>query len=104
MPLALTADDRNLCMTLRTLNYGNYGIFLIMGNAGFIPSTVVLSLDGETRAPSLIALAMLCAHAPSDFANPKMEQYLLTLKGLINSRLLGPKTQNPKPPKTSKTP
>ena len=28
-------------MTLRTLNYGNYGIFLIMGNAGFCPSTVV---------------------------------------------------------------
>ena len=27
-------------MTLRTLNYGNYGIFLIMGNAGFSPSTV----------------------------------------------------------------
>ena len=27
-------------MTLRTLNYGNYGIFLIMGNAGFRPSTV----------------------------------------------------------------
>ena len=33
-------------MTLRTLNYGNYGIFLIMGHAGFISSTVVLdSLD-----------------------------------------------------------
>ena len=31
-------------MTLRTLNYGNYGIFLIMGNAGFCPSTVVLIL------------------------------------------------------------
>ena len=30
-------------MTLRTLNYGNYGIFLIMGNAGFCPSTVGLS-------------------------------------------------------------
>ena len=29
-------------MTLRTLNYGNYVIFLIMGNAGFCPSTVVL--------------------------------------------------------------
>ena len=29
-------------MTLRTLNYGNYGIFLIMGNAGFCPSAVVL--------------------------------------------------------------
>ena len=28
-------------MTLRTLNYGNYGLFLIMGNAGFCPSTVV---------------------------------------------------------------
>ena len=28
-------------MTLRTLNYGNYGIFLIMGNAGFCPSTDV---------------------------------------------------------------
>ena len=27
-------------MTLRTLNYGNYGIFLIVGNAGFCPSTV----------------------------------------------------------------
>ena len=27
-------------MTLRTLHYGNYGIFLIMGNAGFRPSTV----------------------------------------------------------------
>ena len=30
-------------MTLRTLNYGNYGIFLIIAlvHAGFIPSTVV---------------------------------------------------------------
>ena len=31
-------------MTLRTLNYGNYGIFLIMGSPGFCPSTVVLVL------------------------------------------------------------
>ena len=30
------------CMTLRTLKHGNYGIFLIMGNAGFCPSTVLL--------------------------------------------------------------
>ena len=29
-------------MTLSTLNYGNYGIFLSMGNAGFIPSTIVV--------------------------------------------------------------
>ena len=28
-----------LSSTLRTLNYGNYGIFLIVGDAGFIPST-----------------------------------------------------------------
>ena len=28
------------CTSLRTLHYGNYGIVLIMGNAGFIPSTV----------------------------------------------------------------
>ena len=27
-------------MTLRTLNYGDYGIFLIMGHAGFCPSAV----------------------------------------------------------------
>ena len=33
-------------MTLRTLNYGNYGIFLIMGNAGFCPSTVGLGFRG----------------------------------------------------------
>ena len=37
--------DRPLsCNTSRTLNYGNYGIFLIMGNAGFTSSTVVLPL------------------------------------------------------------
>ena len=35
-------------MTLRTLNYGNYGIFLIMGHAGFCPSTV---LRVSTRVP-----------------------------------------------------
>ena len=28
-----------------TLNYGNYGIFPIMGNAGFRPSTVVSLLS-----------------------------------------------------------
>ena len=33
-------------MTLRTLNYGNYGIFLIMGNAGFCPSTVTYYFVG----------------------------------------------------------
>ena len=32
-----TVDDTN--PALRTLNPGNYGIFLIMGNAGFTSST-----------------------------------------------------------------
>ena len=42
-------------MTLRTLNYGNYGIFLITGNAGFCPSAVlpivsiVVPFFGETK-------------------------------------------------------
>ena len=36
------------CITLlRTLNYGNYGIFLIMGNAGFI-SGAVGTVVGDT--------------------------------------------------------
>ena len=35
-----TADDLNPALPLRTLNYGNYGIFLIVGNAGFVSSTV----------------------------------------------------------------
>ena len=42
-----------ILLALRTLNYGNYGIFLIMGNAGFCPSTVCrLFLARESlRAP-----------------------------------------------------
>ena len=39
-------------MTLRTLNYGSYGIFLFLGNAGFISSTVVLAITKAFfRAP-----------------------------------------------------
>ena len=30
-----TVDGIKPCNTLRTLNYGNHGIFLTMGNAGF---------------------------------------------------------------------
>ena len=33
-------------MTLRTLNYGNYGIFLIVGHAGFCPSAESLDNAG----------------------------------------------------------
>ena len=46
-----TADDINPAhfYLIRTLNYGNYGIFLLVGHAGFISSTVVLvpGLTGE---------------------------------------------------------
>ena len=44
-------------MTLRTLNYGNYGIFLIMGNAGFILSTVGAPKDrlGLPQKPLQVA-------------------------------------------------
>ena len=34
-----------------TLDYGNYGIFLIMGNAGFISSTVVEVVDPHFEKP-----------------------------------------------------
>ena len=33
-------------MTLRTLNYGNYGIFLILGNALFLSSTARVLVRG----------------------------------------------------------
>ena len=45
-------------MTLRTLNYGNYGIFLTMGNAGFCPSAVRSEgLNFVCEYPSLAASA-----------------------------------------------
>ena len=42
-------------MTLRTLNYGNYGIFLIMGNAGFCPSAVALRAQHHVVGVSEVA-------------------------------------------------
>ena len=41
-------------MTLRTLNYGNYGIFLIMGNAG--KGTLFLIMGHAGFCPSAVAL------------------------------------------------
>ena len=52
-------------MTLRTLNYGNYGIFLIMGNAGFCPSAVVSELKGS-RVWVLIQAFSLKGHRLND--------------------------------------
>ena len=42
---APTVDDINPALPIRTLNYGNYGMFLMMGDAGFISAAVY------TRAP-----------------------------------------------------
>ena len=41
-------------MTLRTLNDGNYGIFLIMGNAGFCPSTGILEFSETPKEKGLV--------------------------------------------------
>ena len=35
------------CITLRALNYGNYGILLIMGNAGLISSAVLWACEAS---------------------------------------------------------
>ena len=51
-------------MTLRTLNYGNYDIFLIMGNAGFCPSTVAGSLQYHVVLVASVFL-LLMARGPS---------------------------------------
>ena len=36
-------------MTLRTLNYGNYGIFLIMGHAGFVHQQQCVHFTGVLK-------------------------------------------------------
>ena len=48
-------------MTLRTLNYGNYGIFLIMGHAGFCPST-----EGPLEEPLLQNLQLFVGHVADE--------------------------------------
>ena len=42
-PLLLFVDDINL--HLRTVNYGNYGMFLSMGNAGYIYHQPFVRID-----------------------------------------------------------
>ena len=61
-------------MTLRTLNYGNYGIFLIMGHAGFCPSavwiislvTLLLTLLRTTHVPPSRPQTLYPYRAPID--------------------------------------
>ena len=42
-----------------TLHYGSYGIFLIMGNAGFIASTVALARAASRHTLALQAVSRL---------------------------------------------
>ena len=75
-------------MTLRTLNYGNDGIFLIMGNAGFCPSTVgaqAPDFRGVDEASCGLYPKAPCAHlvhlghkVPSLYRNPLKAQDCLT--------------------------
>ena len=48
-------------MTLRTLNYGNYSIFLIMGNAGFCPSAVSHGFQLRHRVAEVTAQSCVVA-------------------------------------------
>ena len=52
------------CITLMTRIYGNYGIFLIMGTAGFVSSTVEFqatdSEDCSCRASQRAFFLVLC--------------------------------------------
>ena len=58
-----------LSITLRTLSYGKYGIFLIMGNAGIILSTVVDGFNFERGFVSGGAILILSRGAMSRTSN-----------------------------------
>ena len=53
---------------LRTLSYGNYGIFLIMGNAGFISSTVV-----QLGYPKMIRVLKMSGEELASVASVEVE-------------------------------
>ena len=44
------------CSTVRTLSYGNYGIVLIMSNAGFISSTKSLLMEKRSSSGAISML------------------------------------------------
>ena len=69
-------------MTLRTLSYGNYGIFLVMGNAGFIPSTVVLVFLQASRCLAYQVLSSKMPHITVDH---------VATQALVESLNLGPR-------------
>ena len=62
-------------MSLRTLNSGNSGILLLMGNAGFISSTVV------TRMVSLALVTFLAPMIEIDAGESRPKLYLVVVSG-----------------------
>ena len=44
-----SVDDLNPALPVRALNYGNHGIFLTMGIAGFASSTVETTIPRASR-------------------------------------------------------
>ena len=66
-------------MTLRSLKYGNYGIFLIMGNAGFCPSAVLIDYRPQSTICILAALGFV-SNWTGDFAS----KIISTLVGAIS--------------------
>ena len=52
--LGPTVDDTNPALPLRTLNYGNYGIFLVMGNAGYFSINRMSFVGFECQPSGLI--------------------------------------------------
>ena len=80
-------------MTLRTRNYGNYGIFLIMGDAGFTSSTVVHS--------SLVIVEDRYTGGTAPGATKGLSGYPYTSKNCVLHAVSVPQplTLNPKPKK-----
>ena len=81
-------------MTLRTLNYGNYGIFLIMGNAGFCPSTVVQ--DSRTwlcGVAGLLVVVVVAKRPP----NPNQTVVVFRTHSTKHGQTRSPKSRSPKP-------
>ena len=69
-----TVDDINLPYPLTTLNYGKNGLFLVMGNAGFISSTVVVRKIMIIIVVTTVIILVIVSSKPSylqDFLDPK---------------------------------
>ena len=81
-------------MTLRTLNYGNYGIFLIMGNAGFCPSTVGSHVDVTCIITRTMSMATFISRARGCFVITGSSMLLSQRIHVPKQYILGPQSTN----------